>query len=74
MVFAPGQPKIGGRKPGVRNKKTVAARERADALDHIEKVMATEDGTVTRGPWTFSRPRAHRFQPQRIQSGMLTEP
>ena len=47
MVFAPGQPKIGGRKPGVRNKKTVAARERADALDFIEKVVATDDGTIT---------------------------
>ena len=47
MVFAPGQPKIGGRKPGVRNKKTIAARSGADALDYVQMVVATEDWTIT---------------------------
>ena len=47
MVFAPGQPKIGGRKPGVRNKMTIAAQERPDALAYVQMVVATEDGTIT---------------------------
>jgi hypothetical protein len=41
------RPANGGRKRGTRNKRTLAAASRPDALDHIEKVMATNDGTIT---------------------------
>jgi hypothetical protein len=47
MKFTNGRTKTGGRPKGGRNKRTIAAASRPDALDHIEKVMATNDGTVT---------------------------
>ena len=53
MRFARGQPKPanGGRKKGVRNKRTVAAASKApypDALDHLAAVMAAKDDpTIT---------------------------
>jgi hypothetical protein len=53
MRFVRGQPKPanGGRKKGVRNKRTVAAASRAahpDALDHLAAVMAAKDDpTIT---------------------------
>ena len=47
MKFTDGRTKTGGRPKGGRNKRTIAAASRPDALDHIEKVMATNDGTVT---------------------------
>jgi hypothetical protein len=53
MSFAGGQPKPanGGRKKGVRNKRTVAATSKAahpDALDHLAAVMAAKDDpTIT---------------------------
>jgi hypothetical protein len=47
MSFANGHPKTGGRKKGSRNKRTLDAAPRLDALDHIEKVMATDDGTIS---------------------------
>ena len=48
MVFTNGHPKTGGRKKGGRNKRTIAAAAHPDALDHLEKVMAsTDDPTIT---------------------------
>jgi hypothetical protein len=53
MRFVRGQPKPakGGRKKGVRNKRTVAAASKAahpDALDHLAAVMAAKDDpTIT---------------------------
>jgi hypothetical protein len=48
MVFTNGHPKTGGRKKGGRNERTIAAAAHPDALDHLEKVMAsTDDPTIT---------------------------
>lgn len=47
MAFTNGHPKTGGRKRGSRNKRTIAAAARPDALDHLEKVVASTDGTIT---------------------------
>ena len=47
MSFANGHAKMGGRRKGSRNKRTLDAAPRLDALDHIEKVMATDDGTIS---------------------------
>ena len=53
MKFAKGHAKIGGRKPGKRNKRTAAAASKAahpDALEHLAAVMATtpeSDPTIT---------------------------
>ena len=47
MSFANGHAKMGGRQKGKRNKRTLDAAPRLDALDHIEKVMATDDGTIS---------------------------
>jgi|SRR5271165_2441686 len=50
MVFAPGHKKEGGRKPGSRNRRTLAAASKAphpDALDHLAAVIASTDGTIT---------------------------
>jgi hypothetical protein len=47
MSFANGHAKMGGRQKGKRNKRMLDAAPRLDALDHIEKVMATDDGTIS---------------------------
>ena len=49
MKFAKGKPKPAnsGRKKGGRNKRTIAAAARPDALAHLEKVMTSVDPTVT---------------------------
>ncbi len=49
MSFARGQPRPAnaGRKKGARNKRTLAAAARPDALAHLEKVMTSTDGTIT---------------------------
>jgi hypothetical protein len=47
MVFTNGRSKTGGRKPGSRNRRTLAAAARSDALEHLEKTMASTDGTIT---------------------------
>ena len=47
MSFAPGHAKAGGRKNGARNKRTLVAAARPDALAHLEKVMTSTDGTIT---------------------------
>jgi hypothetical protein len=47
MKFAQGREKTGGRRRGVRNKRTVAAQERPDALGYLESVMSSSDAFVT---------------------------
>ena len=49
MTFARGYPKPAnsGRKKGARNKRTLAAAARPDALAHLEKIMTSTDGTIT---------------------------
>ena len=47
MSFANGHAKMGGRQKGKRNKRMLDAAPRLDALDHIEKVMASDDGTIS---------------------------
>ena len=49
MSFATGQPRPAnaGRKKGTRNKRTLAADARPDALAHLEKVMTSTDGVIT---------------------------
>ena len=46
-AFSQGRAKTGGRKSGSRNKRTIAAAARPDALLHLEKVMTSTDGTIT---------------------------
>jgi len=46
-AFSQGRAKTGGRKSGSRNKRTIAAAARPDALAHLEKVMTSTDGTIT---------------------------
>jgi len=49
MKFTNGKPKPAnsGRKKGSRNKRTLLAEARPDALEHLAKVMASTDGTIT---------------------------
>ena len=49
MRFAKGKPRPAnaGRTKGVKNKRTIAAEAHPDALDHLEKVMTSTDGTIT---------------------------
>jgi hypothetical protein len=70
MSFASGNPKPAnrGRKKGARNKRTLAAAPKAypDALEHLAKAMASDDGTV-------NIPSLHPFAP-RLSSGRLITP
>jgi hypothetical protein len=45
--FVNGRTKTGGRTRGVKNRRTIAAQERLDALDFIEALVATDDGTIS---------------------------
>ena len=49
MAFAPGasKPANSGRKRGSRNKRTLAAAEKIDALKHLVEVIENKDGTIT---------------------------
>ena len=49
MKFAAGTPRPAnsGRKKGARNKRTLAAAEKIDALRHLVEVIENEDGTIT---------------------------
>jgi hypothetical protein len=51
MTFAIGAPRPSnaGRKKGARNKRTLAAEPKTypDALEHLAKIVATDDGTIT---------------------------
>jgi hypothetical protein len=49
MTFARGQPKPanGGRKKGVRNKRTLAAEAKPDGLNHLIEVMTSTDPVIT---------------------------
>jgi hypothetical protein len=49
MRFAKGKPRPAnaGRRKGVRNKRTIAAAARPDALAHLTSVMTSTDGTIT---------------------------
>jgi hypothetical protein len=47
MTFAPGKTKTGGRMAGKRNKRTLAAAEKLDALKHLVEVIENKDGTIT---------------------------
>ena len=49
MAFTPGAPRPAnsGRKRGARNKRTLAAAEKLDALKHLVEVIENDDGTIT---------------------------
>jgi hypothetical protein len=49
MRFTPGTPRPpnAGRKRGSRNKRTLAAAEKLDALRHLVEVIENKDGTIT---------------------------
>ena len=49
MKFAAGTPRPAnsGRKRGSRNKRTLAAAEKLDALKHLVEVIESDDGTIT---------------------------
>ena len=47
MTFTRGHTKTGGRKRGARNRRTLAAAAKPDALDHLVTVMTSTDPTIT---------------------------
>jgi hypothetical protein len=59
MSFAPGAPRPAnsGRKRGSRNKRTLAAAGKLDALKHLVEVIENKDGTITPDLKLRARPR-----------------
>ena len=47
MTFTRGHAKTGGRKRGARNRRTLAAAAKPNALDHLVTVMTSTDPTIT---------------------------
>ena len=47
MPFTRGKAKTGGRRPGARNKRTLAAEAKPKAIDHLEMVMTSQEPTIT---------------------------
>jgi hypothetical protein len=47
MTFTRGHAKTGGRRRGARNRRTLAAAAKPNAIDHLEMVMTSQEPTIT---------------------------